>query len=137
MKTEVKTELVQTHHFTMTEKGDKKKALDQVDLLDLTVKYSDQHELIATKVIEPKEIHELIVQKRLYVVATVMHVGNTDFFGDVLMITKDKTQAKTLTYTVKERRPVEGLDYKKLSNFTDVIYFERETGKVTVIKEEA
>lgn len=66
----------------------------------------------------------------LYVVATVMHIGDTDFFGDVLMITPDKRQAKTLTYTVKEKRPVDGLDYKKLKSFTDVIYFERIPGKI-------
>lgn len=66
----------------------------------------------------------------VYIVATVMHIGETDFFGDILMVTEDKQQAKTLAYTVKERRPVEGLDYEKLSNFTDCIYFERVPGKI-------
>ena len=66
----------------------------------------------------------------LYIVATVMHIGDTNFFGDVLLITEDKTEARTLAYRVKEKRPVKGLDYDKLTNYTDCIYFEREPGKI-------
>jgi len=67
---------------------------------------------------------------KLWVVATVMHIGNTNFFGDILLITDNKTEAKTLAYRVKDKRPVHGLDYSTLTNHTDCIYFEREVGKI-------
>lgn len=62
----------------------------------------------------------------MYVVATVVHVNESSLFGDIILITQDKRHAKTITYTVKEKRPLEGLDYEKLMAFDDVIYFERE-----------
>ena len=141
MKTETSSALIQTHHFTMLRPGDKKKALEQVDLLGLTVTYSDQHELKATKEIPPASIAAVAVEmSKVWVVATINHIGCSDFFGDILLITADKTEARTLAYRVKERRPVEvkgpadepahTLDYDRLTSYTDCIYFERSLGKL-------
>jgi hypothetical protein len=61
----------------------------------------------------------------LYIVATVVHTGESSLFGDIILVTPDKKHARTIAYTVKEKRPVEGVDYKKLVAFDDVMYFER------------
>lgn len=71
---------------------------------------------------------------KLYVVATVKHIGDSNFFGDVILITSDKAHAKTVTYHVKEHRPIPGLDYEKLVVFDDAMYFERELNKIDVFK---
>lgn len=69
---------------------------------------------------------------KLYVVATVKHIGKSIFFGDIILITPDKKHAKTVTYHVKEHRPIPGLDYDKLVVFDDAMYFERELNKINV-----
>ena len=74
------------------------------------------------------------MDKTFYVVATVIHVGKISFFGDIILITPDKRHAKTVTYTVKEKRPLEGIDYKKLAAFDDVMYFERIPNKINYDK---
>ena len=66
----------------------------------------------------------------LYVVATVVHTGKETLFGDVILITKDLAHAKTVTYHVKEHRPIPGLEYDKLSAFNDAMYFERVPDKI-------
>ena len=71
---------------------------------------------------------------KLYVVATVVHSGASILFGDVILITPDKAHARTVTYHVKEHRPIKGLDYEKLVAFDDVMYFEREPDKIDVFK---
>ena len=74
---------------------------------------------------------------KVYVVVTVRHppVGD-DSYQDIILITTDEKEARTIKYTVKERRPYPSLDYDKLAVFDDVIYFERELGKVITNDEE-
>jgi len=62
MKTTTTTKLIQTHHFIMENPGDKLKALEQVELHDLTVEYSDTHELRASKDVTPTVSYRLILK---------------------------------------------------------------------------
>jgi hypothetical protein len=75
----------------------------------------------------------------VYVVATIkrpMVSGGNDFFADIILITPNEDEARTIKYTVQERRPYPSLDYNKLASFDDVIYFERELGSVIQNKDE-
>lgn len=54
MKTEVKTNIVQTHTFTFG-KGEKSKAIEQCELLDLDIKSTTSTSVIATKTFTFKE----------------------------------------------------------------------------------
>jgi len=71
---------------------------------------------------------------KIFVVCTVVHpsVEGDDSFGDIILITQDEKQARTIKHTVKNRMPFPGLDYSLLTAFTDVIYFEREFGQVLI-----
>lgn len=68
----------------------------------------------------------------VYIVATVVFIKKSIFFGDVILITTDKAHAKTMTYTLKEHRPLPNLDYNILTPFDDVIYFERKMNDFTI-----
>lgn len=74
---------------------------------------------------------------KVFVVATIKHhhEGN-DLFSDIVLITTNKNEARTIKNIVKERRPYPSLDYTLLAAFDDTIYFERELGSVVQNKEE-
>ena len=60
MKTVSKTEIVQTHTFYLQEKGDKKKAIEQCELLDLTIKYTTKDTVVAIQTFTMEEfIHKI------------------------------------------------------------------------------
>jgi hypothetical protein len=75
---------------------------------------------------------------KVYVVATIQHpsVEGDDLFSDIILITTNEDEARTIKHTVKERRPYPGLDYDKLAVYNDVIYFERELGKIICMEED-
>ena len=63
-----------------------------------------------------------------------MHPRTEIFFGDIILITTDKKHARTVTYTVKEHRPLPTLDYGILTTFDDVIYFERKMNELDITR---
>jgi hypothetical protein len=75
--------------------------------------------------------------KTVYIVATIQraHVQGDDVFADIVLVTEDIAQAKTMKKIIKERRPYPGLDYNLLAPYEDVIWFERELGSVVINKE--
>lgn len=68
----------------------------------------------------------------MYLVATIIQnaPNGNDLFGEIVLITNDEQKARTLKYTIKERRPHPGLDYTKMIAFDDVIYFQMEPDKI-------
>jgi hypothetical protein len=74
----------------------------------------------------------MIAADELYVVATIVRpVGNeSDFFGDIILVTDNEKHARVTKHQVKARKPVPGLDYCCLVPFEDVIYFKRTLNQV-------
>ena len=70
----------------------------------------------------------------LHIVATVINTGpyEDDLIGDVILITPDEQHAKSICYSIKEKRPLPGIDYNKLVTFDDCFYFSRTLDKLLV-----
>jgi hypothetical protein len=72
---------------------------------------------------------------KVFIVTTIKTFPNSQFFGDILLITQDEKKARIVKNQVKERRPYPGLDYSRLTTFDDVMYFQRDLEEIIQIKE--
>ena len=61
----------------------------------------------------------------VHVVVTTVNDGERDLFADVVLVTDDEALAELTYNKLKNREPIEGLDYSFLSNWDDVAYFTR------------
>lgn len=62
---------------------------------------------------------------KIFVVVTVLEGGDTDIFGDVVLITTDEAQAIDIKDRLDARRPIANFEYDKLVAFDHAVYFTR------------
>lgn len=72
-----------------------------------------------------------VVEEKVFVVITTSVFGDTEYFGDILLITRDKNQADNLVERFNAGKSIEGLDCESLAeNDGKAVVFERTLGKV-------
>lgn len=59
MRVDTKSEILQTKIFTF-KKGEKKKAIEQCELLGFDIKYTESNKIVATKITQWKDIGNII-----------------------------------------------------------------------------